>query len=253
MYKEYFIGIKRGIEMRVSQILSPAADILAGKSQDAVFYHRDGTESARLTINSIEQVIQGLKLIEHQTRNYAMAESALVDDHLPVSDRDSGLRSFSRINDTVSMTIRPHETDEAEARLRWSLALTPADQQAIFGKHLSVTKAGKPRNVKVSMRLDLEKISGHVALDLGTFSEDATNPENDPNTLLAALITVGVQHSRQRHGEGIMHKDYHVRETFSPICSDPHLFGEFIEMAAHHLTILRNKRVGKTSLKVINT
>lgn len=228
-YQGYFVGIKRAIEMRISQILSPAADLMDGTPQDAQYFHRDGSVAETMQISSVEQVIQGLKLLDLWVKKVARSEAAPQTDRIPEVHEDFKAVTTLVDESKVRIMMRAHESNAAEARTRWTVSITPEEQIEIFGKYLDRNSQGQPRDVKVSLRLDLEKISGKLSLDLGSRMEFGGGDREYPDQLLAALVTAGVQHNLRRQGKSAVHTDYHVRDTFPDELSQPTYFAGFIE------------------------
>ena len=228
-YSDYFAGIRQGIEMRIAQILSPAPELIDNIPQKAQYFHRDGTIADVAYIASFDQMIQGLKIIEIMTTKIAAAEVASKDSRTA----SVGNNFFSTRTpvgwSSVRMMMRPHHSNDAEARIRWSVEITPAEQLEIFGEYLEMNKLGEPRSVRASLKLDLEKISDRVSLDLGTRVQYGSEMREYPDRLMAALVTTGVQHDLRKQGKDITHVDYHVRDPFSDKLSDPRHFASFVE------------------------
>lgn len=252
-YQGYFIGIKRAIEMRISQILSPVPDLMDGVSQDARYFHRDETVAETAQVDSIDKVIQGLKLLKLLTEKIALAESIPSSDRTPFVGDDFSAASTLVGQSKVRVMMRPHESNASEARVRWTVTITPEEQIAVFGKYLDLNKQGKPRNAKISLRLDLEKISKMLSLDLGTRMDFGSDMREYPDRLLAALVTAGVQHSLTKQGRDILHTDYHVRDTFSEDLSRPERFAGFAELMIENYvdqSRLKRGKLGKHATRL---
>lgn len=233
-YAEYFSGIKQAIEMRVSQILGPVPELMDGMSQEAQYFHRDGTVSETLQIRSSEEVAQGLKLLSLATRKIAQFESLPQSSRMPSFGEDYAAARALVDESPVRIMMRPYESNEAEARIRWSITVSPEEQMNIFGRYLEMTTQNRPRTSRISLRLDLEKISGLLSLDLGTRMEYGSGAREYPDKLLATLVTAGVQHKLRRDGEDVRQNDYHVRSVFPEKLSNPQVFGQFVESAQEH-------------------
>lgn len=252
-YQGYFIGIKRAIEMRISQILSPVPDLMDGVSQDARYFHRDETVAETAQVDSIDKVIQGLKLLSLLTEKIAATEAVPLSDRVPSVGDDFSAASTPIGQSKVRVMMRPHESNASEARVRWTVTITPEEQMEIFGKYLDLNKQGKPRNAKISLRLDLEKISKMLSLDLGTRMDFGSDMREYPDRLLAALVTAGVQHSLTKQGRDILHTDYHVRDTFSEDLSRPERFAGFAELMIENYvdqSRLKRGKLGKHATRL---
>lgn len=248
-YKGYFDGIKEATEMRISQILSPVPDLMDGVPQQAQYFHRDGSVAEAVSIESVDQVLQGLKLLEFATRNIAKAEVVPQSARKPIRGDDYWATLAATDETTVRTTMRSHENGEAEARIRWAVEVSPERQLEIFGEHLERNKLDQPRTVRVSLHLDFEKISKKPSFDFGTRMEHGSSRRGYPDRLLAALVTAGVQHDLARTGGDILHRDYHVRDVFEPEMSSPQHFTEFVT-AAHEHYISADKLLGGAGIRL---
>ncbi len=233
-YRLYFDGIKLATDMRISQILSPVSDLLDGTPQQAQYFHRDGSMAEAVSIESIDQVLQGLGLLEFAIRTIARAEALPNAARRPVKGDDYWAAVTETGEAMVRTTMRPYEASGAEARIRWAVTLSPEQQLELFGRHLEYNKLGQPRSARVSLHVDLEKLSGKASFDFGTRLQYSTSQREYPDKLLAALVTAGVQHDAARAGQDITHKDYHVRDAFEPELSRPDYFAGFVAAAQEH-------------------
>ncbi|MCB9817770.1 hypothetical protein H6795_04585 [Candidatus Nomurabacteria bacterium] len=248
-YNEYFAGIKQAIESRISQILSPTPDLMDGITQLAQYFHRDDTPAERFDIDSVEQVVQGLKILNLLIQKLSAAEAEPISDRKSFVEEDYMSSSASSDGSTARIMMRPTETPQAEARIRWAVNITPQEQMEIFGRYLDVNSNGQPRNAKASLRLDFEKISGRLSLDLGSSMQYGSGSREYPDVLLAALITAGVQHDALRQGKDIAHLDYHVRDTFDLSLSNPDTFAGFVRAMQERYVDKAKIELGRMSVE----
>lgn len=230
-YQGYFAGIKCAVEARVSQMLSPVPDIMDGIPQQADYFHRDNSLSNAAQIESVGEVVTGLKLLYLAIHKIAQAEGAPQGQRKVLTIEDCLVVATDVDGSAVRLTMRSRETQQAEARLRWSVEITPGEQLDIFGDYLELNKLDQPRSARLPLRLDLEKISGRISLDIGSSMQYSHSRREYPAQLLAQLVTAGVQHQLRTTGASTIHNDYHVRDVFASELSNPDTFAGFIEAA----------------------
>lgn len=242
-FEAYFKGIKRSIEERISELLSPLPNLLGNQAVVASFYKGQKLD-ATAEVVSTEEIIQDLSALRLAIGKIAESEKGSYGDN--TIRQGDGVARFESVRESVAVSTRPEASAQGEARVAWAVKISPDEQEQIYGQVLEYTAKGKPKSGNLTIRVDLEDATHKLSLDIGS-----SDPAQKINYRLATAVSAGAQHLAARRGEDIVGRDYHVRTHFDAELARPDRFKEWALWMRHNVEIWKNRRSGKRLLDII--
>ncbi len=225
--REYAEAIEGALQKRVVEIIGLVPGLIGGATQRGTLYY--GEHAVKdLEVSTMQDVINSLHLFNFMLTKLNADQTGRFSESTILARE--GVGRFVGHNQGTSVIIRPQATENGEARIGWTVSITPEEQRMILG--YAVTE--KP--TKLSLRLDLERATGGLSLDIGGLHE--LHAQTQPlNALLARTLTVGSQQIAIRLGIVPQKADYHVREVFTPEMADQLAFRRFANNLMYQLSL----------------
>lgn len=223
----YSSGVEQAISRRATEIIAILPKLLQGEKVTASLFHGEKVYK-KINVDSIHDVLTALQVIDFALDAHVSGKNMhFSETTTPVSD---GIERFVREDGIEAVSVRPSESSKGEQRVTWAYSITPEQQRLLTGQAMS------EKNLRATLRLDLERTTGEMSLDLGGSLEHVEKGQ-PLDFLLASVATAGTQQYAQ-YEKGVNEpRDYHVRETFGKEFADEARYREWLNKVMYSLPI----------------
>lgn len=213
----YGRGINLAIVKRTTEVLSVIPDLANGIPVEA--HARYQSNFHPVQISQIEHPVAALTILDTALQAISGDLQATPTRSSYQDSHDSALHHIEM--DRSRITIRPHESAEGEARLSFKVVIPQSTLVALGFAREQDRLTSRERSVTI--KLDLEKRTGKLALDMGVIEVKDEGQLRLADTLLGLVITAGAE--KINGGE----TNNHVREAFSPDLANPDRLAQYLQ------------------------